>query len=83
MNFDPTSCSVGCIHEERKLILLPTAYVYIYEMLQEMCEGAKEAMKALPATELGSWKKAVTIADACWLTRGHFSQYCTSIVKIT
>ena len=38
-------------------------------------------MKALPADEQGSWENAVTTADGCWLTRGHFSQNCTFIIK--
>ena len=50
-------------------------------MLQSMCECAKEEMKAMVAEELGSWKNAVTTADGCWLTRGHFSQNFTSIIK--
>ena len=31
--------------------------------------------------ELGSWQNAITMADGCWLTRGHFSQNFTFIVK--
>ena len=61
--------------------VLKDAYWHIRGMLQEMCDGAKEAMKALPEAKLGSWKNAVTTADACWLTRGHFSQNCTFIIK--
>ncbi len=47
-------------------------------MLQEIC--AKAEMKAMPAEELGSWQNAL---DGCWLTRGHFSQNFTFIVKTT
>ena len=50
-------------------------------MLQCMCDGAKKVMKALPATQLGSWQNAVTTAEACWLTRGNFSQICTFVIK--
>ena len=32
-------------------------------MLDEMCELAKQDMKALPESELGSWKRAVTTAE--------------------
>ena len=32
-------------------------------MLDEMCEIARQEMKALPESELGSWKRAVTTAD--------------------
>ena len=48
--------------------ILKDAHAYIKKMLDEMCACAKE-MKALPA-------------DGCWLTRGHFSQNCTFIIKI-
>ncbi len=61
--------------------VLKDAHGYIEEMLQSMCAQAKEEMKALPAHEMGSWENAVTTADGCWLTRGHFSQNCTFIVK--
>ena len=50
-------------------------------MLQEMCERAKAEMKAMPAEKLGSWQNAITTADGCWLTRGHFSLNFTFIVK--
>ena len=63
--------------------VLKDAYSHIQGMLQRMCDGAKEAMKALPAAQLGSWQNAVATADACWLTRGHFSQNCTLIIKQT
>ena len=61
--------------------VLKDAYSHIQGMLQCMCDGAKEPMKTLPAAHLGSWQNAVTTADACWLTRGHFSQNCTFIIK--
>lgn len=30
---------------------------------------------------IGSWRRAVTTADGCWMTRGHFSQNFTFIIK--
>ena len=76
-------CAMGIPVLRRRSIfaVLKDAYQHIQEMLQGMCDGAKEAMKALPAAQLGSWQNAVTTADACWLTRGHFSQNCTFIIK--
>ena len=56
-------------------------HTYIKKMLDEMCACAQEELKALPADEQGSWENAVTTADGCWLTRGHFSQNCTFIIK--
>lgn len=52
-----------------------------YTQWPEMCEHAKEEMKAMGTEELGSWKNAVSTADGCWLTRGPFSQNFTFIVK--
>ena len=40
----------------------------------------KSEMKDKPHSELGSWKKAVTTSDGCWLIRGHHGQCCTFVV---
>ena len=50
-------------------------------MLDEMCEDGKEKMKELLADQIGSWSRAVTCCDGCWLIRGHFSQNCTFVIK--
>ena len=50
--------------------VLKNGYSHIQGMLQCMCDGAKKAMKALPVAHN---LETVTTADACWLTRGHFS----------
>ena len=55
--------------------------MYIKQMLDNLCTLAKDEMKLLPPATLGSWPRAVTTADGCWLSRGHFSQNCTFIVK--
>ena len=41
---------------------------------------AKVKMKMKHPSQLGSWKKAVTTSDGCWLIRGHHSQCCTFVV---
>ena len=46
-----------------------------------MCEEAKQEMKDLPRSELGSWSRAVTAGDGVWLTRGHHSQNATFTVR--
>ena len=56
-------------------------YAPIRDMLDEICSQAKSSMNEIPEDTLGSWRKAVTTADGCWLTRGHFSQNLTFIVK--
>ena len=43
-------------------------------MLDEVCEIAKQEMKDKRDDELGSWKRAVTTADATWQTRGWHSK---------
>ena len=35
-----------------------------------MCDAAKTEMKEMDSGEIGSWKRAVTTADGCWLTSG-------------
>ena len=40
----------------------------------------KNEMKMKNPSTLGSWKKAVTTSDGCWLIRGHHSQCCTFVV---
>ena len=42
-------------------------------MLDEWCEVAKNEMKAMDQSNLGSWKRAVTTADGTWQTRGYHS----------
>jgi len=50
-------------------------------MLTDMCSEAKEDMKALDPTVVGSWKRAITSSDGVWLTRGKFSQNCSFTVR--
>ena len=72
---------IPSLHRNTFYTVVKDAYANIQRMLQEICERAKAEMKAMPAEELGSWQNAVTTADGCWLTRGHFSQNFTFIVK--
>ena len=53
----------------------------VQQMVDEMCEEAKKEMKAIDEHTLGSWKQAVTSADAAWLTRGHHSKNGTFSVR--
>ena len=39
-------------------------------MLDEICEAAKQEMKDKKEDKLGSWKRAATVADGTWQTRG-------------
>ena len=56
-------------------------YPLVQEILCNMCEQAKEEMKALPDSDIGSWKCAVTTADGTWLTRGYFSKNHTFTIR--
>ena len=56
-------------------------YRPIKEILDDICQISKDEMQKLPNQLNGSWNKAVTTADGCWLTRGHFSQNFTFIIK--
>ena len=49
-------------------------------VLDGICSMGKSEMKDKPHSELGSWKKAVTTSDGCWLIRGHHGQCCTFVV---
>ena len=37
----------------------------VEEMLNEMCDEARNEMKALGPTVVGSWERAITISDGC------------------
>ena len=50
-------------------------------MLDKVCEVAKQEMKDKKEDELGSWKKAVTVADGTWQTRGWHSMNATFTVR--
>ena len=56
----------------------------VNSQLSSICCKAKEEMKTMEPMEiLGSWKNAITTADACWLThtRGHFPQNATVFIQ--
>ena len=50
-------------------------------LLDGQCEVAKQEMKNAPPDEIGSWQRAVTVADGAWMTRGHHSQNFTFHVR--
>ena len=53
----------------------------VMELLNAQCELAKKEMKDEPSDKIGSWKRAVTVADGVWMARGHFSQNFTFYVR--
>ena len=47
------------------------------EMVDKMCDDAKDDMQCMVQSELSSWSRAVTSADGTWMTRGHHSKNAT------
>ena len=72
---------IPVLHRTTFYDVVKDAYLYIKRILNKVCFLAKNEMKEKHNTTLGSWHRAVTTADGCWLTRGHFSQICTFIIK--
>ena len=56
-------------------------YPGVKEMLDEVCEIAKQEMKGKKEDELGSWKRTVTAADGTWQTRGWHSKNATFSIR--
>ena len=56
-------------------------YPVVKEMLDEVCEIAKQQMMGKKEDELGSWKCAVTAADGTWETRGWHSKNATFSIR--
>ena len=50
-------------------------------VLDEMCEAAKQEMRDMKESELGSWQNAVTVADGMWKTRGWHSKNSTFTIR--
>ena len=53
----------------------------VESMLDEVCEAAKQEMRDMKESELGSWKSAVTVADGTWQTRGWYSKNATFTIR--
>ena len=56
-------------------------YPHVKDMLDDICEVGKDEMKALPDTDLGSWKRVVTTSDGVWHIRGFFSRNSTFVIR--
>ena len=53
----------------------------VESMLDEVCEAAKQEMRDMKESELGSWQNAVTVADGTWQTRGWHSKNATFTIR--
>ena len=60
---------------------MDTIYTIVKSMLDKVCEVAKQEMKDKKEDGLESWKKAVTVADGTWQTRGWHSKNATFTVR--
>ena len=51
------------------------------KLLDNQCELAKEKMKDIPSKQIGSWDRAVAVADGAWMTGGDHFQNLTFHVR--
>ena len=56
-------------------------YPVVKEMVDKMCDDAKDDMRRMDQNELGSWNRAVTSADGTWMTRGFHSKNATFSIR--
>jgi len=71
---------LGVTSEKPFLEVINLALPHIKDMLDERCDDAKHQMKQLSSDQIGSWSRAVTCRDGCWLIRENFSQNCTFVI---
>jgi len=72
---------IPAISKNRYFEVVTLIYPHVTDILNEMCDEAKSAMKKIEGTTLGSWKRAVLTSDGVWHTRGHFSKNGSFIIK--
>ncbi|XP_064382851.1 uncharacterized protein LOC135331569 isoform X2 [Halichondria panicea] len=75
------SLGIQSTYDDRFQDTIRTMHPVVKKMVDEMCTEAKEAMKQMKPEELGSWKRAVTVADGAWMTRGHHSKNFTFSIR--
>lgn len=56
-------------------------YPVVRDMVDDMCKEARAEMEKKDPKELGSWKRAVTVSDGCWMTRGRHSKNSTYSIR--
>ena len=56
-------------------------YPVVKEMVDEMCEDAKNDMRRMDQCELGSWSHAIRSADGTWMTHGYHSKNATFSIR--
>ena len=76
-----SALGIDAISEPVFMDTIYSMYPIVQSMLDEMCETAKQQMKDKKEHELGSWKRAVTVADGTWQTRGWHSKNATFTIR--
>ena len=61
---------ISCLSKNRYYDMIELVYPHVTDILDEMCEEAKEQMKEMDDEQLGSWARAVVTSDGVWHTRG-------------
>uniref|UniRef100_A0A1X7VS14 Uncharacterized protein n=1 Tax=Amphimedon queenslandica TaxID=400682 RepID=A0A1X7VS14_AMPQE len=56
-------------------------YEHVKAILDDICFEERQQMKDMNQNQLGSWSRAVTCADAVWLTRGSLNRNCMFTVR--
>ena len=69
------------VKEHEFYATLELMYPHCKAILDGMMQEAKDEMKAMDPSELGSWERAVTCGDTAWLTWGYHSQNCIFYVR--
>ena len=72
---------IQAVSKNRFYEVITKMYTHVQDILNDMCNEAKENMKAIDRGILGSWERAVVTSDGVWHTRGHFSKNGSFIVK--
>ena len=56
-------------------------YPVVTALVDSMCNDAKDDMRQMDQSKLGSWSRAVTSADGTWMTRGFHSKNATFSIR--
>ena len=60
---------------------LARMYPVVTALVDSMCNDAKDDMRQMDQSKLGSWSRAVTSADGTWMTRGFHSKNATFSIR--
>ena len=75
------SLGVKTITKNNFFSVVKDMYPVVKTLLDDATNEARDYTKEKDPSTLGSWKKLVTTADGCWLTRGFHSQNATYVIK--